>query len=373
MKVCCILACAGKGVRAGFEKNKLLVEVDGITCLERTLKAIYNSGLVDEIVAVASKEDLNLVEQICAPYNAKVVVGGSTRTQSVRNGLSACSCDIVLIHDGARPFVSKDLIKRCIDGAVEHGGVIPVIPSRNTVVKVGENVTKEYLGKDEIFSVQTPQAFKTELIKKAFEQVGDKTFNDDGEIYKTFIGTLYTIKGESSNVKLTYPQDFDFSNKKDEYRFGVGFDCHKLVEGRKLILGGIEIPHDKGLLGHSDADVLTHAIMDAILSSCALRDIGYHFPDTDEKYKGANSIELLKQVLNIAKDNGYKVKSISASIMAEKPKLLKIIPTITQNLANVIGIAPEKIGITATTLEGLGFVGREEGICVHATATVKSV
>ena len=156
-----------------------------------------------------------------------------------------------------------------------------------------------------------------------------------------------------------------------KFRIGHGYDVHKLVENRKLILGGVQIEHTKGLLGHSDADVLTHAIMDAILSSCALRDIGYHFPDTDEKYKGADSIELLKQVLNIINEHGYAVQSISASIMAEKPKLLKIIPTITQNLAQVIGIAPEKIGITATTLEGLGFVGREEGICVHANVTLK--
>ena len=370
MKISCIIACAGKGVRAGFQKNKLLVEVDGITCLERTVKAVYNSSLVDEIIAVASKEDLTVVEKICAPYNVKVVVGGSTRTQSVKNGLNECSGEIVLIHDGARPFLSKDLIKRCIDGATLHGGVIPVMPSRNTMVKIGDGITDEYLGKDGIFSVQTPQAFKTELIKKAFEQIDDKPFNDDGEIYKNYIGKLYTVEGESSNVKLTYPQDFDFKNKTPEYRFGVGFDCHKLVENRKLILGGIEVPHDKGLLGHSDADVLTHAIMDAVLSACAMRDIGYHFPDTDQAYKGADSIELLKKVMQIIGEKGFSITSIGASIMAEKPKLLKFIPQITKNLATVIGIGEDKIGITATTLEGLGFVGREEGICVHATATV---
>ena len=373
MKVSIILTCAGKGVRAGFEKNKLLVPVDGKTCLERCLENVYSSKLADQLIVTASKEDFEQVKEICAPYGALVTLGGNTRTESVRNGLSLCTGEVTLIHDGARPFLSHELIKRCINGAIEFGGVIPVMPSRNTVVKVGEKTAREYLGKSEIFSVQTPQAFKTELIKKAFAMAGDKAYNDDGEIYKTFIGELHTVDGESSNVKLTYPQDFDFSNKKDEFRFGVGFDCHKLVEGRKLILGGIEIAHDKGLLGHSDADVLTHAIMDAILSSCALRDIGYHFPDTDPKYKGANSIELLRQVLAIVKEQGYAVQSLSASVMAEKPKLLKIIPSITQNLASVIGISPDKIGITATTLEGLGFVGREEGICVHATATVKRI
>ena len=373
MKVSFILTCAGKGVRAGFEKNKLLVSVNGKTCLQTCLEKVYSSNLADQIIVTASSEDFEQVKEICAPFGATVTLGGSTRTQSVKNGLDLCTGDIVLIHDGARPYLTKELIQRCIDGAIEHGGIIPVIPSRNTVVKVNGSKIENYLGKDEIFSVQTPQAFKTELIKKAFSQAGEKAFNDDGEIYKTFIGDLHAVKGESSNVKLTYPEDFNFELKQPKYRFGVGFDCHRLVEGRKLILGGIEIAHDKGLLGHSDADVLTHAIMDAILASCALRDIGYHFPDTDEKYKGANSIELLKHVLEIVKAQGYEVDSLSASIMAEKPKLLKIIPTITQNLCGVIGIAPDKIGLTATTLEGLGFVGREEGICVHATATVKRI
>lgn len=373
MKVSFILTCAGRGVRAGFGKNKLLIETEGKTCLERSLIAVYSSNLVNEIVVTASEEDFETVKKICQPYGAIITLGGSTRTKSVRNGLNLCTGEIVLIHDGARPFLSKDLIKRCIDGAIKFGGVIPVLPSRNTVVKVDNEIAKEYLGKDEIFSVQTPQAFKTELIKKAFSLIGENTFNDDGEVYKKFIGDLHTIEGESSNVKLTYPEDFNFSLQKPKYRFGVGFDCHKLVEGRKLILGGVEIAHDKGLLGHSDADVLTHAIMDAMLSSLALRDIGYHFPDTDQTYKGANSIELLKQVINLVANEGYKIDSISATIMAEKPKLLKIIPSITQNLADVIGITPDKIGISATTLEGLGFVGREEGICVHATATVKRI
>jgi 2-C-methyl-D-erythritol 2,4-cyclodiphosphate synthase len=247
------------------------------------------------------------------------------------------------------------------------------MPSRNTVVKVENGKVLEYLGKDEINSVQTPQAFKTESIKLAYSKINGKTFNDDGEIYKNFIGDLYAIPGQADNVKLTYPQDFKFSYDKPKYRFGVGFDCHKLVEGRALILGGVTIPHDKGLLGHSDADVLTHAIMDAMLSAVALRDIGYHFPDNDPTYKGANSMKLLDKVVDLIKEQGYLVESLSASIMAEKPKLLKIIPTITESLSKALSVSADKIGLTATTLEGLGFVGREEGICVHANVTLKRI
>ena len=371
MKVSFILTCAGVGSRAGFEKNKLLVSVNGKTCLQTALENVCKCKDIDQLIITANKVDVDEVKKISAPFGATVVLGGATRTESVKNGLDLCQGDIVLIHDGARPFVTEKLIKDCIQGATKFGGVIPVIPSRNTICQCDDKCVNAYLGKDGLYSVQTPQAFKTDLIKKAYQLADGKTFNDDGEVYKQYVGELSFVMGDSSNVKLTYPEDFDFSKDKTQYRFGVGFDCHKLVEDRKLILGGIEIPHVKGLLGHSDADVLTHAIMDAVLSACAMRDIGYHFPDTDPAYKGANSIELLKKVMEIIADKGFYIDSIGASIMAEKPKLLKFIPEITKNLANVIGISQDKIGITATTLEGLGFVGREEGICVHATATVK--
>ncbi len=367
MKVSLILACAGKGVRAGFDKNKLLVDFNGKPCFLQTLDAFYNSKLIDQIIITASEDDFDFIKNI-VKEKATVVKGGATRTESVKNALEKVDGDIVLIHDGARPFLSNKMIKDCIECAKKYGSAIPVYPSRNTVVKVEEQIIEEYLGKDSIYSVQTPQGFNTLEIKHAYACACDESFNDDGEVYKNFIGEVHTYSGESSNIKLTFREDF--VNKEKDFRLGVGFDCHKLVEDRKLILGGITIPHDKGLLGHSDADVLTHAIMDALLSSLAMRDIGYHFSDKDPKYKDADSIELLKCVLKMIDEKGYKPHNISATIMAEKPKLLNIIPTITENLAKVLGLPIESVGIGATTLEGLGFVGREEGICVHATATV---
>ena len=369
MKVSVILACAGKGERAGLNKNKLLAEFNGQTVLEKTFNALKNSKLVDEIIVTVSKNDEKAITDLVGD-KAIICLGGDTRTQSIKNALKLVSGDIVLIHDGARPFIDNDIIYNCIACAKENGSAITVIPSRDTVCKVLGDEIIEYLGKSEIYSVQTPQGFKTELIKKAYDLAGDKTFNDDGEVYKHYIGKLFTVIGKDENVKITYNKDFNLLAKKPLTRVGVGFDCHKLVENRNLILGGVLIPHTKGLLGHSDADVLTHAIMDAILSSISERDIGYHFPDTDEKYKGANSIELLKKVLDIAKNKGYKVTQVSASIMAEKPKLKSHIPEITKNLAKVLGVNETEVGIGATTLEGLGFVGREEGICVHATATL---
>ena len=370
MKVSLILACAGVGARAGFNKNKLLVENGEKTVLEQTLSAFYNSGLINQIVVATNKTDFEFVKSLVLD-KAKVVLGGDTRTQSVKNALKEVDGDIVLIHDGARPFVSTSLIKNCINTAKEFGSAIPVLPTRNTILKTKDNLVQSYLGKDELKEVQTPQGFITEKIKKAYENANDKIFNDDGEVYLNCFGSLNTYSGESQNVKLTFKEDFEID--KPTYRFGTGFDCHKLVENRRLILGGIVIPHDKGLLGHSDADVLTHAIMDAILSSLSLRDIGYHFSDKDEKWKDANSLDLLKIVLDMVKEQGYKVQSVSATIMAEKPKLLSFIPEITKSLATALNIDSSLVGIGATTLEGLGFVGREEGICTHATATLVKI
>ena len=371
MKVSLILACAGKGSRAGFDKNKLLVNVDGQTCFEKTLSAFYESKLIDQIIITASESDYDYFTD-AVKDKAIVVKGGATRTESVKNALNIVDGDIVLIHDGARPFVTKKMICDCIETAKAFGSAIPVIPTRNTTVKVDGEMVKEYLGKAEIYAVQTPQGFKTDNIERAYACAGDKVFNDDGEVYKEYIGSVHTFIGDDKNVKLTFPQDFDFTKSTPEYRFGTGFDCHRLVENRKLILGGITIPHDKGLLGHSDADVLTHAIMDAILSALSMRDIGYHFSDKDAKYKDACSMDLLRRVLDMIDQKGYMVDSVSATIMAEKPKLLGHIPTVTENLANALNLNTDKVGIGATTLEGLGFVGREEGICVHATATLKS-
>jgi len=369
MKTSLILACAGCGSRAGLSHNKLLYNVSGKTILEKTLDVFIESGVIDQIIVSASKSDFEIVKSI---VNKKglVVLGGATRSQSVKNALAYVDGDIVLIHDGARPFVTKKMIEDCIKSASEKGSAIPITPTRNTMLKKSGEYVDEYLGKSELFSVQTPQGFKSEFIKQAYQQAGNKTFNDDGEVYKEYIGKLSVYDGDPKNVKITFNEDFLLLENKPLYRMGVGFDCHKLVENRKLILGGIIIPHDKGLFGHSDADVLIHAIMDAMLSALSLRDIGFHFSDKDPKYKDADSMDLLQRVIQMIDEQGYKVESISATVMAEKPKLLSHIPNITQNIAKALSISSDMVGIGATTLEGLGFVGREEGICAHATAVL---
>lgn len=367
MGVSLILTCAGRGERARQGKNKLLVEYEGQPLFMLALSVFRRIEGVKQFIVTASKVDAVTFKKILPP-DVLVVEGGQTRSQSVRNALSFVSEDVVLIHDGARPFVSEKIVRECIKIASDCGSAIPVLRLADTVIKVsdGGKVT-DYIGKEELRRVQTPQGFKTDLIKKAYALAGDENYNDDGEIYKKYICAPYVFDGETENVKLTYPEDFVFDRAP---RYGTGFDCHRLVAGRKLILGGVTIPHDKGLLGHSDADVLAHAVSDALLSALALRDIGYHFPDNDEKYKNADSMKLLAKVLSLIDGQGYKVDSVSAVIMAEKPKLSPYIPQITLSLANALSIGVNKVGIGATTLEGLGFIGREEGICVRATAVL---
>ena len=366
-----IITCAGRGTRAGFKNNKLLESIEGVTdglsVVEKTFNACFNSNLFSQIILTASQEDYPF---FCEKFknNAIIVKGGETRFLSIKNALTHATGEVVLIHDGARPFVTKKILKNCIDGVYKNGSAITAVPEVNTVAKQKDGKIIAVHDKKDLALIQTPQGFYTKDIIKAYNLATRNDYPDDSSVYSEFIGTPYLCEGDVKNIKLTYKEDF-----APLQRVGTGFDCHKLVEGRKLILGGIEIPHSKGLLGHSDADVLTHAIADALLSSLSLRDIGYHFPDSDDKYKGANSIALLKEVIKMLNDLNYAPYSISAVIMAEKPKLLNHIPTITQNLAKVLGIEPNMIGIGATTLEGLGFVGREEGICVQATAVVKPI
>jgi 2-C-methyl-D-erythritol 2,4-cyclodiphosphate synthase/2-C-methyl-D-erythritol 4-phosphate cytidylyltransferase len=366
MKTSLILTCAGKGLRAGFEKNKLLMPVDGEICFLKALNVFIRSGKIDEYIITANKDDFDQIKSL-SPDFVKIVVGGDTRSKSIENALEHVTGDIVLIHDGARPFLTENLVKDCINTVVNFGSAIPCVPSVDTIANVDGDEIINYIGKSGLYSIQTPQGFITKDIKYAYACAQGDTANDDGSLYLEYIKTPRIFVGEKENIKLTFKDDFD----KKEVRFGTGFDCHKLVANRDLILGGIKIPHDKGLLGHSDADVLTHAIMDAILSGAGLRDIGYYFPDSDPKYKGADSVGLLREVLRLIKENGFTVKSVSAVIMAEKPKLLKHIPTIKDNLAGVLGLSVDKIGIGATTLEGLGFVGREEGICTHANVVLE--
>ena len=369
MNVSVIIVAAGTGSRAKLNKNKVLFEIDGQTILEKTVRQFLYIENILEVIVTASANDLQIFKDILSPLSDKisVVLGGDTRTNSVKNALSHTHGDIVLIHDGARPFVSENLINSVMECAIANGSAIPCVEMCETLGFGGELIEK--VERQNFYSIQTPQGFNTQEIKKAYSMITNETFTDDSGVYCKFIAPCHRVQGEKKNIKLTYPEDFE----DNKIRIGTGFDLHRLVEGRKLILAGVEIPHYKGLLGHSDADVVTHAVMDAMLSAAALRDIGYYFPDTDPQYEGISSILLLAKIMELVAEKGYKVSNLSITIMAEKPKLMKYVPQLSTNLAKVIHISTKDLGITCTTLEGLGIIGEEKAIATRAYVALRKI
>ena len=253
--VSAIITCAGTGSRAGFGYNKLLKDIGGITPFEKTVCAFANTGLADEIIIVCSPEDEEIFKKKCAyrSINARFVHGSTTRFKSVLSGLNAAKGDVVLIHDGARPFVSERIIKDCIDSVKKFGTGVTAVPATDTICDTEEKDGERFIvssSRKGKFLVQTPQGFKTEELKKAFSLVREnEEFTDESGIYTKYIGKCRIVKGDIANKKLTYAEDFAvYENAGGKIFAGTGFDLHLLVEGRKLILGGIEIPHTKGLL-----------------------------------------------------------------------------------------------------------------------------
>ncbi|MBO5888779.1 MAG: 2-C-methyl-D-erythritol 2,4-cyclodiphosphate synthase, partial [Clostridia bacterium] len=351
-----IIAAAGKGNRSGLNENKIFYNINGEPIILKTVKIFDETPKIDEIVIVYSDGEKQKIEEI---LNGKItkplryVLGGNTRFLSVKNALETIKDGAVIIHDCARPYLYKDTLNRCIKSVLTNKSGVVASPPTDTVIKTDNKGNIIESTRKNTWLAKTPQAFMVEDLKRAYDLAGNgEDFTDDAGVYCAFIGKCKLVEDNSDNKKLTYPEDFNANSSVTS--IGVGYDLHRLGENRKLILGGVEIPHDKGLIGHSDADVLTHAIMDALLSSANLRDIGYHFSDKDAKYKDISSMILLEKVMKMLNAKGVKPLYVSAVIMAEKPKLIGYIPLITESLAKALNLPKEKVGIKATTLEGIG-------------------
>ena len=370
MKFDVILACAGSGSRCKLGYNKLALNIGGISVLEKTLSA-FQLPDIDKIIISYNKSDEDWIKSLDLPANVMLCAGGATRAQSVANALALVGdSDYVIIHDGARPFLPRKCLLDGMNDAIAYGSSVLYVPSVDSLRAIDGDLSRP-IDRTAIVRIQTPQIFKTDEVKTAYDLAGKSAeFTDDATLYEAYIKkSVHLTLGDDSNVKITTERDRANAIGADVF-IGNGWDTHRLDVGRELILGGIKIPHDKGLVAHSDGDVLIHAIMDALLSAMHERDIGVLFPDTDDKYRGISSVTLLKEVLALVKAKGLAVKSISAVIMAQKPKLSPHIPAIQQNLADIIGIADNRVSLTATTTEKLGMVGREEGISVSSTAVL---
>ena len=370
--VTAIIVAAGASRRMGFDKLSYRLP-DGRTVLETSCALFAAHPAVDELVLVAggNRPQCEAIAAAC-PKPCTVVQGGVTRADSVRSGLAAAKGQLVAIHDAARPFAGAEIITAALQAAAESGAAAPAVPVKDTI-KVADKDGKVVATPDRatLYAVQTPQCFDRALYLQALETVsGEKAslVTDDCSLFELAGLPVTLTAGDYANLKITTKEDLQ---KEKTMRIGHGYDVHRLVEDRKLILGGVEVPYEKGLLGHSDADVLLHAVMDAVLGAAALGDIGQHFPDTDPAYKGADSLALTREVAKIIAAHGYKVGNIDATILCQRPKLAPHIPAMRQNIADAFGLPLDAVSVKATTEEHLGFTGEGLGIAAHAVALIE--
>ena len=378
-KVGCVVVAAGRGARAGLGYNKAFYPLAGRSVLSRTLDALTDSGCIDELVLVLSEDDFNAYEELTAregrnPLVARVVKGGSTRQASAHNGLRALSedVDLALVHDAARPFVSREMIDAVLDGVIQFGAAVISTPVSDTVKETNaQGFAVRTPDRASLRAVQTPQGFRLGEILEAYDWAERENVaaTDDASLYEKRFGPvlLVTTPGAGRNVKMTTQEDFARAEERlCPPRVGMGYDVHRLVEGRKLVLMGVEVPWEKGLLGHSDADVALHALMDAMLGALALGDIGHLFPDSDDRYLGISSLKLLEAVRDRVAEKGYRVGSADVTIICQRPKLAPYIRAMRETTARALEIPVDCVSVKATTTEGLGFEGEGAGIAAQA-------
>lgn len=375
MKLSVIICAAGRGERAHLGKNKVLAPYEGQPVIYTVCEKFY--GICDEIVICCNPADREEIISICSPFRPVIAEGGKTRFESVYNALSLVTGKLVLIHDGARPFVSRDTIKNCIECAKANRSAICAVPLTDTVAEVEKEEIYSVPDRGKYYRLQTPQAFYLSDIKSAYEKAkGDGcTYTDDSSVYLKYVGTPRLCEGSETNVKLTYKNQFDRQYPPinaicGDLKIGFGSDVHVFGGERGYCtLCGVKL-QGNSLIAHSDGDVPVHALMDALLSAAGLNDIGHYFPDTDEKFLNADSMELLKKVVALLKENGWQPANISIAINAEKPKLSAHINVMREKIALACGIDISEVGISAGTGEGLGFVGNGLGISATCAALI---
>ena len=387
MHVTAIIAAAGAGRRLGAAKPKQLLDIGGGSMLQHSVRAFLGHPRVADVVVVVSPDLTTLALAGIEPSRAaalRVVKGGDRRQDSVANGFAAVApeSDVVLIHDAARPFVSADLIDRTIDAAAAHGAAIAALQSRDTVKRVaGDGRITETIPRETIYLAQTPQGFRRDVLAAAIELGRSGVEATDEAMLAERAGYhVHVVDGDPGNVKVTTSADLDAARARMAStgkpartgRAGTGYDLHRLVEGRPLILGGVTVSSDKGALGHSDADVVCHAATDAILGAVGLGDIGRHFPDTDPRWKNADSLVLLREAARMVRDHGYEVGNLDVTVILERPKIKDAVEPMRTRLAEALGIDRDRVSVKGKTNEGVDAVGRGEAVAAHAVALVRS-
>lgn len=378
-----IIVAAGKGTRFGGGVRKQYIEIAGKPLLYHTLMPFCASPEIEHVLVVGPAGENAQTEQMIRswrlPRPVQLVEGGEQRHDSVMNGLAALAADYkwILIHDGVRPFVNQEMIHRVLEAAKACGSAIVAVTPRDTIKSRQDNFIAATLDRNALWAVQTPQAFRRDILARAYQTALEQNSfsTDDAALVEQLGLPVAVVTGDYQNIKITAPVDLLLAQaimkEKSMIRIGHGYDVHAFSQDRKLILGGVEIPHEQGLLGHSDADVLCHAVSDALLGAAALGDIGKHFPDTDPTYKGADSVKLLQQVAELLVSKGYAIVNVDVTLILQRPKIASYVATMRENLAAAMSLSVEDVSIKATTNEKLGFEGREEGACCHAVALLE--
>lgn len=382
MKIAAVVVAGGSGRRLGGPPKQFR-PLAGRAMLEWSLRLFEASPEVAATVLVvppdAVADALARFPERAAKL-AAVVAGGAERRDSVRLGLDALpeGTTHVLVHDAARPLASPALVARVSSALTGAGAAVPVVPVTDTLKRVAGGFAAETVDRSALSAAQTPQGFEAGLLRRAHARASGPA-TDDAMMVEALGEPVAAVEGDPANFKVTTEEDLrraeDALARREglapAMRVGHGFDVHRLVEGRPLILGGVRIDHPKGLLGHSDADALLHAIGDAVLGACGARDLGAHFPDTDPKWKGADSRDLLRACAAMAAERGWRVANVDGTVVAQRPKLAPHIPAMTRAIADCLGVPEGAVNVKATTTEGLGYEGREEGIGAHAVCLLR--
>jgi 2-C-methyl-D-erythritol 4-phosphate cytidylyltransferase / 2-C-methyl-D-erythritol 2,4-cyclodiphosphate synthase len=377
--VSAIIAAGGRGLRFGGASPKQLLTLGGRPILARSVDAFVACDVISEIV-VALPPDLaaappSYLEQRGKPVT--IVAGGHERRASVANAFARVSeqADVVVIHDAARPLVSDDLIRRTVTAASEAGAAIAALRAHDTVKQTNaDGAITATLPRERIYLAQTPQAFRVPVLRDALRLEGEAT--DEAMLAERAGHTVRVVEGDPRNFKITTADDLTMAEhltagtRTPALRIGNGYDLHRLVAGRPLILGGVRIPFEKGLEAHSDGDAICHAVTDAVLGAAGAGDIGRHFPDTDPAWKNADSIELLRRASGIVHDAGYAIVNVDVVVIAQKPKLSPHVEAICGNVAGALGCDASQVSVKGKTNEGVDSMGAGESIAVHAVALV---
>ncbi len=395
MQVSAIVAAGGRGTRFGGSRLKQFIEIDGRAVLERSVAALSGHPAIHEVV-VALPADVAADPPAYlrgASSAVRVVAGGARRQDSVLKAFRGTdpASDVILIHDAARPFPSASLIARTIDVGAETGAALAALPARDTVKHIlrpskgdpGEPwLVHATLPRDEIFMAQTPQVFRRSILEDGLAVAEGLSLEvtDEAGLVARAGHAVWIVAGEATNMKITTPDDLPIAESIARAtsgkpartgRVGTGYDLHRLVPGRPLVVGGVRIPGDRGPLGHSDGDVALHAVTDAMLGAAGLGDIGAHFPDSDPQWKGASSVDLLRRAVALVRAQGFEVGNVDVTVLLEAPKIGPHIGEMRRVLAGALAVDPDRVSVKGKTNEGLDAVGRGEAIAAHAVALLR--